>query len=209
MSAKLIVGLTGGIGSGKSLAADFFRELGVTVIDADVVARKVVESKSEALEIIVKKFGPIVLKSDGSLDRAWLRDKIFADSAARKWLEQLLHPFILATMFAEAQKVTTLYCVLVIPLLFECYDLIKTILQQQKISQFRILVIDAPQDLQVQRTQQRDQLTLEQAEKILAAQANQTQRLQIADDVIENNASIAFLKQQVTALHKVYTSLAT
>jgi len=204
MAPKLIIGLTGGIGSGKSQAASFFRELGAPVIDADEVAREVVQPGQKALAAIVEKFGQSFLNADGSLNRSLLREKIFNDEQARLWLENLLHPLILEAMFQQAESLSSPYCILVIPLLCEVYPLIQKIIKREKITAFRVLVIDAPQDLQLSRTQSRDQLSISQVEKMLATQAPRDQRLKIANDVIENNGTLAQLKAKVEALHHYY-----
>ena len=194
----LRIGLTGGIGSGKSTAADFFAELGIPVIDADTIAHQLTISTHPIFTKIVHHFGNTVLDSNGQLKRAKLRELIFSDTTAREWLENLLHPVILQEMAQRLQTVTTSYCILVIPLLAE-----------KKLAPFvdRVLVIDAPENLQIQRTQQRDKLTLAQINSVLQTQTSRAERLALADDIIYNDGDLAKLKQQVTQLHKRYLSL--
>lgn len=194
----LKIGLTGGIGSGKSTVANLFAELGIPIIDADVVSRQVVEPGTPALQKIVQHFGEEVLQKDGTLNRAALRDKVFGFDEERLWLEQLLHPLILEEMQIESEAAHGPYCILVIPLLLEIapYEIIG-----------RILVVDAPETLQTERAIQRDQLSAAQIEAILKAQTNRLQRLAVADDVIHNDGSLADLKQQVLKLHGRYLQL--
>lgn len=194
----LKIGLTGGIGSGKSTVAELFADLGITIIDADVIAREVVQPGSRALKQIAAHFGPGILEADETLNRRALRDKIFDNETERKWLEQLLHPLILEEMRQQSEKAPGTYCILVIPLLLEIapYEIIG-----------RILVVDAPETLQAERARQRDQLSQTQIDAILKAQTSRLQRLAVADDVIHNDGSLADLKQQVLKLHNRYLEL--
>jgi dephospho-CoA kinase len=193
-----IVGLTGGIGSGKSAAADYFRSLGITVVDADVCARIVVEPNKPALKTIAEHFGQEIIQTDGTLDRAALRQKIFADDAERKWLEALLHPLIFEEIWTQLQFATSPYAILESPLLVEA--------GQQAICQ-RTLVIDAPEALQLARATARDNNSAAQVKAIMAAQASREQRLAKADDVIVNDRDLAHLHTQVETLHQQYLSL--
>ncbi|NIF16589.1 dephospho-CoA kinase [Pantoea sp. Cy-639] len=193
-----ILGLTGGIGSGKSAAAERFVELGVHLVDADQAARWVVEPGRPALARIVERFGPGVLQDDGQLDRAALRQLIFADPAQRQWLEQLLHPLIGQEIFSYLAKAETPYAVYVSPLLIESG-------QHQKIQ--RILVIDAPTDLQVARTLSRDNTSPEQVQAILRAQLAREERLRHADDVVVNDRDLASLHAEIDRLHHFYLTL--
>ncbi|HNL91546.1 MAG TPA: dephospho-CoA kinase [Pseudomonadales bacterium] len=193
-----IVGLTGGIGSGKSAAADCFRSLGITVVDADVCARIVVEPNKPVLKTIVEHFGSEILQADGTLDRAALRQKIFADEAERKWLEALLHPLIFEEMWSQLQSAPSSYAILESPLLIET--------GQQAICQ-RTLVIDAPEAFQLARATARDNNSAAQVKAIMAAQASREQRLAKADDVIVNDGGLAHLHMQVEALHQKYLAL--
>lgn len=193
-----ILGLTGGIGSGKSAAAERFVELGVHLVDADQAARWVVEPGRPALASIVERFGAGVLLEDGQLDRAALRQQIFADPAQRQWLEQLLHPLIGQEIFSYLAKAETPYAVYVSPLLIESGQYRKT---------QRILVIDAPPELQVQRTLLRDNTSAEQVQAILKAQVGREERLRHADDVVVNDRDVPTLHAQIDRLHHFYLTL--
>ncbi|MGK0158511.1 dephospho-CoA kinase [Pseudomonas mosselii] len=193
-----ILGLTGGIGSGKSAAAERFVELGVHLVDADQAARWVVEPGRPALASIVERFGPGVLLEDGQLDRSALRQQIFADPAQRQWLEQLLHPLIGQEIFSYLAKAETPYAVYVSPLLIESGQFSKT---------QRILVIDAPTELQVQRTLQRDNTNPEQVQAILKAQLAREERLRHADDVVVNDRDLQSLHDEIDRLHHFYLTL--
>jgi dephospho-CoA kinase len=196
----LIIGLTGGIGSGKSLAAEYFSELGVPVIDADQVARDVVMPGTEGLQAIVDSFGPDFLATDGSLDRKALRVRIFSDPDQRHRLEAILHPRIRQTMREQAARLSAPYCLFVIPLLLETG-------QQDSVD--RILVIDAPESVQRERAMLRDGSNAEQIDAIMAAQVSRQARLAAADDIIENTDSPAALKTAVEELHQAYLRLAS
>lgn len=193
-----ILGLTGGIGSGKSAAAERFVELGVHLVDADQAARWVVEPGRPALASIVERFGAGVLQGDGQLDRAALRQLIFADPEQRRWLEALLHPLIGQEIFSYLAKAESPYAVYVSPLLIESGQYRKT---------QRVLVIDVPQALQVQRTLQRDGTSPEQVQAILAAQATREERLRHADDVLVNDRDVPRLHEQIDQLHHFYLTL--
>jgi dephospho-CoA kinase len=197
-SAKLVIGLTGGIGSGKSTVADLFQKLGITIIDTDQLARELVLPHTAALDAIVKKFGAAVVSESGDLNRKALRDIVFADPLARAWLEQLLHPLIRQEMARQAARATSPYCIAVIPLLFETTPnpLIR-----------RILVVDLSEDLQIKRTSHRDQESAAKVEAILQAQVSRETRLSGADDIIYNDKNPADLIPQVEKLHKFYLSL--
>lgn len=195
-----IVGLTGGIGSGKSAAADCFRSLGITVVDADVCARIVVEPNKPALKTIAEHFGQEIIQTDGTLDRAALRQKIFADAAERKWLETLLHPLIFEEIWTQLHSASSPYAILESPLLVEA--------GQQAICQ-RTLVIDAPEALQLARATARDNNSTAQVKAIMAAQASREQRLAKADDVIVNDRDLTHLHTQVEALHQQYLHAST
>ncbi len=195
----LTVGLTGGIGSGKTTVAKLFSDLGVPIIDADIIARNVVAKDTPALKEITKQFGDSVLTKNGELNRKQLRDIIFNNAASRKWLEDLLHPLIREQMRDEINQLTTPYCILVIPLLAENptpHPLVQ-----------RILVIDAPETLQIERTMSRDNISIDQATSILRSQVSREHRLAIADDVITNIGNIDELKNQAAALHQKLLSL--
>ena len=192
---RYVVGLTGGIGSGKSLIANLFAELGVPIVDADVVARTVVEKGSPLLAKIADHFGESVLNEKGELNRAYLRSYIFAHPTEKEWLNNLLHPAIRTEMLAQMQAVKAPYLLLVVPLLIE--NQLTTLCD-------RVLVVDVTMEVQIARTTARDGGALETVKQIIAAQ--------YADDVIENALPLAQnlvnLKAQVLQLHQRYLSLA-
>lgn len=193
-----ILGLTGGIGSGKSAATDHFIKLGVDVVDADHASRWVVEPGRPALAQIAEHFGPHILLNDGQLNRAALREVIFQNSEQRRWLEALLHPLIGEEIRKHLANAKSPYAILVSPLLIES--------GQHQLTQ-RILLIDVPQQLQVARTLSRDSVTEAQVQAILQAQASREQRLQKADDVLCNDRDLGWLKGEVERLHQFYLSL--
>ncbi|MDK1400163.1 dephospho-CoA kinase [Pseudomonas protegens] len=192
------LGLTGGIGSGKSAAAQHFIDLGVHVIDADHAARWVVEPGRPALEQSARHFGQGVLQADGQLDRAALRKLIFEVPEQRRWLEALLHPLIAEEIVSHLARAESPYAILVSPLLIES--------GQSRMTQ-RILVIDVPQQLQIERTLQRDQISEQQVQAILQAQASREERLRHADDVLVNDRDHAWLRSEVERLHHFYLTL--
>ena len=198
-----VVGLTGGIGSGKSTIAELFAELGVPVIDADLVARQVVEKGSPLLAEIAAHFGPEILLEDGALNRAALREKIFANETQKHWLNQLLHPAIRHEMLRQLAAQQAPYCIFMVPLLIE--NNLTALCQ-------RILVIDVLEHTQVERACQRDNNQVEQIKRIMQSQVSRQERLKYADDVINNNedliASLPQLKQKVLDLHHLYLQLA-
>jgi len=200
MGRKFRVGLTGGIACGKTTVANLFSALGVSVVDTDLLAREVVEPGTPLLARIAEHFGAAMLHKDGSLDRARLRERVFAESADREWLEQLLHPAIRALTDARCESATGAYVIVAIPLLVETagagrFD--------------RVLVIDCDPAIQLARLQARDGITREAAARMLAAQASRQQRLAVADDVIENDGGIDTLRARVEALHRQYLSAAS
>ena len=193
----LKIGLTGGIGSGKSTVAKYFADLGVTVVDADAITRELVEPGKPAFREIVNKFGDAVLSKDGAINRAYLRALIFQDQDARKWLEELLHPSVITAMQQRVAKLTDTYCILVIPLLLEC---------KLQTEVHRIIVVDIPVEQQIERTVDRDNITAEEVKAVLATQASRAQRLAEADDIIYNKGSLTKLALQVEKLHRRYLS---
>lgn len=193
-----ILGLTGGIGSGKSAAAQHFIDLGIHVVDADHAARWVVEPGRPALARIAEHFGDSVLQADGQLDRAALRKLIFEVPQQRLWLEALLHPLIADEIAAHLARAESPYAILVSPLLIES--------GQYAMTQ-RILVIDVPQQLQIERTLQRDGISEQQVQAILKAQATREDRLSHADDVLVNDRDLAWLHSEVERLHHFYLTL--
>lgn len=198
--APLTIALTGGIASGKSTLADRFAELGAGVIDADVVARELVLPGQPAFDEVVRTFGKEVLDPRGDLDRAALRRRVFDDPGERRRLEAIVHPKVRAVLFARSRGALEPYVLLVIPLLYEN--------RAQYAWVNRVLVVDAPRALQLERLVARDRVSAALAERILDAQASRAQRLSIADDVIENEGGTAELDAQVAALHRSYLELA-
>ena len=195
----LRVALTGGIASGKSTAADHFATLGVPVIDADLVARELVQPGEPLLEALARRFGPDILAADGGLDRRALRRRVFANPAERRDLEALMHPAIHARMRELAAQAEGPYLLLVIPLLVE---------SDRDWGEDRVLLIDAPESLQRQRLMARDHCTAAEADAILAAQASREARLARADDVIANTGDPEALRQAVERIHRRYLALA-
>jgi dephospho-CoA kinase len=193
------VGLTGGIGSGKSTVANAFAALGITVVDADLVARDVVAPGSEALAQISVHFGPQVLTADGQLDRGKLRQIVFADPAAKHWLNQLLHPRIRQQMLQQLDSAASPYSLLVAPLLLE---------NQLNLLVDVVLVVDVAPQTQLSRTMQRDQNSAELVQSIMAAQCSRAERLAAADYVIDNEAPPAMLAGEVAKLHRIFLQLA-
>lgn len=192
------VALTGGIASGKSAVAALFEARGVPVVDSDAIAREIVAPGSPALEAIRRRFGEGILQGDGTLDRRALREQVFADPVARRDLEAITHPAIRARMQEWSQAVTGPYQIHMIPLLVESggrrdFD--------------RVLVVDCPEELQIQRVMQRDGVDANSARTILAAQASRAARLAIADDVIVNDGDRDKLSHDVDALHQRYLQL--
>lgn len=193
------VGLTGGIGSGKSTIAARFRDLGIVTVDADEVARQVVEPGTDALARIAAHFGPAVLLPDGHLDRAALRERVFAEARERQWLEALLHPLIRQEILRQLREASSPYAILVSPLLVES--------GQNRLVD-RVLVIQVPPEVQVERTMQRDGNSRQQVARIMAAQMSAEDRLAAADDVIDNSGPADSVVGQVERLHRKYLSLA-
>jgi dephospho-CoA kinase len=194
-----VVGLTGGIGSGKSAVSERFAALGIKVVDADLASRVVVEPGQPALLRIAEHFGAELITTEGSLDRAALRAKVFADEGERRWLEQLLHPLINAYIKSELDSAESPYAILAHPILVET--------GQTRICN-RVLVVDVPEEVQLQRTMARDNNSEEQVRNIMAAQATREQRLAAADDVIVNDQDLEHLDREVARLHAEYLRLA-
>lgn len=196
----LKIGLTGGIGSGKSTVCRLFRELGVAIVDADAIARQLVEPGLPALALLVDSFGDAILNADGSLNRAKLRELVFSDAGLKQRLENILHPLIYARIAAEIAQLQGNYCIVAIPLLLETR-------KTQTVD--RVLVVDCSVENQLERVVSRDGLSLEQVSAIIASQIPRQQRLALADDIIDNSAAPAQLAEQVKRLHNSYNLLAT
>lgn len=194
----LKVGLTGGIGCGKSTVAKIFAGLNVPMLDADEIARRLVEKGQPALAQIQQEFGNAILNPDGSLNRKTLRERIFSSPQQKQKLESILHPLIYKTLQAELEQLTAPYCIISIPLLFET-DMTHFV--------DRILVIDCPVETQLERVKVRDGLTDERIQSIIDSQVSRTFRKAKADDLIDNSATDYRLAEQVKKLHNLYLSI--
>lgn len=195
-----IVALTGGIGSGKSTVANAFANLGVPLVDADIIARQVVEQGTSALAAIASRYGENILQQDGSLNRAALRQKIFSEQQEKAWLNSLLHPLIQQETQRQLAGIDQPYALWVVPLLVE---------NGLHHRADRVLVVDVTPDIQLARTMARDGITRQQAENILASQVSRQQRLACADDIIDNSGDPLMIAQHVASLHHRYLKLAT
>lgn len=196
----LKVGLTGGIGSGKSAVSRLFAELGAPIIDADLIARQLVEPGQYALRKLAEAFGDAILNVDGSLNRAKLRQLAFSDPQIKQQLDAIMHPLIYREIDIQVSQLQYPYCVIVIPLLLET---------EKTQSVDRVLVVDCPPETQLQRVLDRDEINEEQAKAIIAAQADREKRLVHANDIIDNSKTWASLAEQVKNLHNSYLLLAT
>lgn len=194
----LRVGLTGGVASGKTTVAEQFALLGAPVIDADQITRELMQPDTDITKEILKHFGATVKQADGSLNRRQLRQIIFSNETERRWLEKLLHPAVRHATGEKLKQIDTAYCIVMIPLLIET-------LPNPFID--RILVVDTPKETQLERLQQRDDLSLAQAEAMLSAQTDRETRLAHADDILVNDGNLVYLKAQVQELHEKYLAL--
>ena len=194
----LVIGVTGGIGSGKTAVTNEFERLGITVVDADIAARAVVEKGKPALDKIAEHFGQDILLESGELNRAALRKLVFDNPDERKWLEQLTHPLIRNEIIQGLQNAKSPYVILASPLLIESgqYHLVK-----------RTLIVDVTESLQIERTIQRDNNDAQQVQAIIDAQLPRQKRLEHADDVICNNKDLAYLHAEVAKYHQQYLEL--
>jgi len=193
----MIIGLTGGIGSGKTAVSDTFESLGIDIVDADVSSRRVVEKGQQALDDIQAHFGDGILDSQNNLDRAKLREIIFKNPQERVWLEKLLHPKIAEHIKDQLESSNSPYCILVSPLLLET--------EQKSYCSF-VLVVDVPEESQIARTAKRDGVSEEQVKNIISAQIDREKRLEQADEIIINDGSMEELKEKVLVLHTKYLS---
>ena len=191
----LRIGLTGGIGSGKTTVADYFSSLAIDVIDADIIVHEISAPGQPCFSSITEYFGEDMLNADGTINRQLLAEKVFKNETARKKLEAILHPAVRAAMQLAVQEVSSPYCILVIPLLVETgfTELVD-----------RVLVVTAEKEKRIAWIKQRNGLNEEQIESIMAAQACDEQRNKIADDIIENNGSLDSLYLQVEKLDQIY-----
>ena len=196
---SLIIGLTGGIGSGKTSSARFFTAEGVTVIDTDTIAHGLTEPQGAAIPNIQKSFGSNFITADGKLDRKKMRSMIFSDIESRKQLEAILHPLIQTEVVRRIEIASSPYIIIVVPLLLETGSYCETVT--------RILVIDCNEECQITRTISRDGLSEQEVRAIMATQKSRQERLNQADDVIVNNADISHLQRQVKIQHDKYLSL--
>tara|TARA_B100001175_G_scaffold115532_1_gene98042 strand:+ start:106 stop:696 length:591 start_codon:yes stop_codon:yes gene_type:complete len=191
----MIIGLTGGIGSGKSAAANFFQNEGISVIDTDQLARKVIEKDTPGYSKVVDSFGANILDNNDSIDRAKLREAVFHDSEKRKILESITHPLVRELMVQKISSSTSPYSIIMVPLIFETnsaknYD--------------RVLVIDCDVEIQLERAMARDENSADLIQKIIDSQCSRSERLSIANDVIPNNHSIEDLQNRSLAMHNFY-----
>lgn len=193
------IGLTGGIGSGKTTVANLFAERGVAVIDTDLIAHRLTAADGAGIAAIKAAFGSDFIAQDGAMDRKKMRELVFSDATAKQRLEAILHPLIRAGTALEIQQARGLYVMLAIPLLVESGS------WKQRVT--RVLVIDCDEETQIERVMQRNTMTASQVKAIMAAQATRAQRLQAANDVIFNNSSVEALVPQVDKLHALYLSL--
>lgn len=198
MKLPLRVGLTGGIGSGKSTICDLFSQLNVPIIDADLIAKEIVEPGTEGLQKVVSIFGKDILNKQGSLDRKKLREIIFNNDSNLKQLNSILHPLVYQSIELQSQSIVAPYCVIAIPLLFETNG-------EQFVD--RVLFIDSPIELQIQRTIERDSVPRSQVENIIRSQMSRENKLTLADDIIDNSSSINHIKQEVLRLDRFYRGL--
>ena len=196
----LKIGLTGGIGSGKSTVCRLFAELGVPIVDADLIARQLVEPGRPALLRIAETFGQQMLNDDGSLNRARLREAVFADADKKCQLDAIMHPLVYGQIAADVMALQANYCVIAVPLLFE---------SKNAYAVDRVLLVDCPVEVQIDRVIGRDKLTRGQVQAIIDSQMPRSERLVRADDVIDNIAGPERLAEQVKRLHNSYILLAT
>lgn len=195
----LVIGLTGGIGSGKSAASDYFSSLGITVVDADLASRTVVQPGKPTLNAIAQRFGGNMINADGSLHRAALRELVFSDKQALKALEAITHPAIRTELLNQLQQSQSPYTILVSPLLLET--------NQHQLAD-RVLLIDVEEQTQLDRTVQRDKVSRQQVEAIMAAQMPRQTRQSKADDILLNDGDLAALHGKLNTLHQTYLKLA-
>ena len=199
-NVRYVVGLTGGIGSGKSEVAALFAELGANVLDADDVAHAISARGQSGHAALIEAFGTECLQADGAIDRSWLRERAFADPVFRDRLERTLHPLIIATIRATIETWRGVYGILVVPLLLERGGLLSSV--------ERVLVVDCPEELQIRRVVARSGLLPSAVRAIMATQLSRSDRLERADDVIDNSGTTAALKSQVERLDRRYRELA-
>lgn len=196
---SLIIGLTGGIGSGKTSATRFFAAEGIAIIDADTIAHELTGAQGDAIPNIKKYFGVDFITKNGKLDRKKMKNRIFSDINSRKKLEEILHPLIQAEIMHRIETASSPYIIVVAPLLLETGDYCETVT--------RILVVDCNEEYQISRTVSRDGLSKEDVRTIMATQKPRQERLNQADDVIVNDTDISSLQEKVKLQHNIYLSL--
>ncbi len=196
----LHIGLTGGIGCGKSTVCELFREYGIPIIDSDIIARELVEPGAPALQQITNFFGEQMLQQDGSLNRAKMRELIFNNRQQREQLESILHPMIRQEMLRQLSTLESPYVIIAIPLLLEKG-------WQQQLD--RVVVVDCSEEQQRERAAQRDGSSAQTIEQIIASQISREERIAAADDVIDNSLSLESLRGQIYTLHQCYLTIAT
>lgn len=197
--SKLIIGLTGGIGSGKTTITNYFLALGVEIIDADIIAREVVSVNSPALKAIAKHFGDDYIQADGHLNRALLRSRIFSNKADKLWLNKLLHPLIRVNIVTQTKEAKSPYCILVAPLLIE-NNLLELV--------DRVLIVDVSETTQITRTLLRDSSSAQEIKAIIASQTSRAARVEVANDIINNDdSSLSEIQAAVLSLDKKYLTL--
>lgn len=194
------VGLTGGIGSGKSTVAELFAELGVPIIDTDIISHQLTQAGGAAIASIQQKFGSEYIDSAGALNRDLMRQRVFSDPLAKQNLESILHPLILSQARSRAEASTAPYVMLVVPLLFESSD------YRQWLD--RTLLVDCTEDTQIRRAVSRSGLSESTVRSIMSQQLTRSQRALLADDAIQNEGDLSALKPQVERLHRHYLNLA-
>lgn len=195
-----IVGLTGGIGSGKSTVADAFVALGAGLVDTDVIARELTSADGKAMPALIAEFGPDIVAKDGAMDRSAVRQRVFADPSARERLEGILHPLIRQISAERYVAATAPYVILAVPLLVESGD------YHQRCD--RIVVVDCPETVQIERVMARNGLSIDEVRAIMAAQATRQQRLAAANDIVVNDGARTKIYEQVNLLHLKYLALA-
>ena len=191
----MIIGLTGGIGSGKSAAANFFQNEGISVIDTDQLARKVIEKDSDGYSKVLESFGTDILDNNKSIDRAKLREEVFHNNDKRKILESITHPLVRDLIVQKISSSTSPYSIIMVPLIFETHS---------AKNYDRVLVIDCDVEIQLARAMARDENSADLIQKIIDSQCSRSERLSIANDVIPNNHSIEDLKKRSLAMHNFY-----
>lgn len=196
----LVIGLSGGIGSGKTVASDHFASLGVPIIDTDLIARQIVEPGKPALAALVAHFGPEITQKNGHLDRSALRELAFASPANKAKLDSITHPAIRQETLTQIQQHQSAYCIVVVPLL-TADSPFRQVME-------RVLIVTAEQEIKIKRVKKRSGLSREDILRIMATQLSDEARLAFADDVIENNTSLAHVYAEVEGLHQVYLALA-